>query len=551
MPEPAISSIDLSSSEIATRQQFTFNVSGNSATITITSTNEFFETFDEERYNIAYSDGSIQTLREENLVFTADRKSVTLVGLTKASDTAAIFLATVKRTEVTSQKKTLQKCSRLVINRSNKDGSGTGQNTLGDGLTTNSVYGTRVQDKEICLNVPDVLRVLAVYESSTAGDPNLPRISLINRSAELTDTIQGEIVVGETSGATAKVVTKLAGSVDIVYTNDIQFDREEIATFQSSGIVGQVSIVTQGDKNVTKTFKFDNGQRLEFYDYARLIRREGAVEPSKRLAIIFDHYKVEGEIGDFASVNSFSPENYEFDMPQFDGMDVSDYIDARPRVADYNTSSTTSPFDYDTRSFTVSGTKPPVIVGDDVVTVGYSHYLARVDKIYLTKDGFFELKKGAPAPVSDVVPPTDPVGAFSVATVSIDPYARDAKSSSTIKVARHKRYTMSDIGRLETRLTNVETYTQLSLLETDTASLNIVDAKTGLDRFKSGFFVDNFRSHNGQALSHPCSRCSIDKKVGEVRPSHYTHGLDLLLGSEQVIGIGTTSPSRKLTNKIV
>ena len=123
---------------------------------------------------------------------------------------AAIFLATVKRTEVKSQKKTLQKCSRLVINRSNKDGSGTGQNTLGDGLTTNSVYGTRVQDKEICLNVPDVLRVLAVYESSTAGDPNLPRISLINRSAELTDTIQGEIVVGETSGATAKVVTKLS-----------------------------------------------------------------------------------------------------------------------------------------------------------------------------------------------------------------------------------------------------------------------------------------------------------------------------------------------------
>ena len=105
MPEPSISSIDLSSSEITTRQQFTFNVSGNSATITITSTNEFFETFDEERYNIAYSDGSIQILREENLVFTADRKSVTLVGLDKASDTAAIFLGTVKRTEVKSQKK--------------------------------------------------------------------------------------------------------------------------------------------------------------------------------------------------------------------------------------------------------------------------------------------------------------------------------------------------------------------------------------------------------------------------------------------------------------
>ena len=39
----------------------------------------------------------------------------------------AIFTATVKRTEVKSQKKTLHKCSKLIINRSKKDGSGTGQ----------------------------------------------------------------------------------------------------------------------------------------------------------------------------------------------------------------------------------------------------------------------------------------------------------------------------------------------------------------------------------------------------------------------------------------
>ena len=113
-------------------------------------------------------------------------------------------------------------------------------------------------------------------------------------------------------------------------------------------------------------------------------------------------------------------------MTTYKGRSLSDYIDARPRVADYNTSSGTSPFDYDTRSFTVSGTKPPVIVGDDVVTVGYSHYLARIDKLFLTKDGFFELKKGSPAPVDDVVAPSDPAGAFSVATISMSPFARDA-----------------------------------------------------------------------------------------------------------------------------
>ena len=547
MPASAIASIDLSSSEITTRQRFTFTSSNGTATVTITSTNEFFETFDEERYNVSFTaNGAVQTLREENLVFSADRKSVTLRQLSQ--NAAGIFTATVKRTEVKSQKKTLNRCKKLIISRSKKDGSGSAENTLGDGLTTNNVYGTRVQDKEISLNQPDVVKVLAVYESSTAGNPNLPSISLINRSAELTDAIQGELVVGENSGATAQVVTKTAGAVDIVYTNDVQFEREEIVTFQSSGIVGQVSIVTQGDKEITKAFTFDDGQRPEFYDYARLVRKEGQPEPSKRLAIIFDHYILDGEVGDFSSANSYSSDNYEFDMPVFSGIPLSDFIDARPRVKEYSLSETTSPFDYDTRDFSVSGDKPPVIVGDDVVTIGYSHYLARIDKLFLTKDGFFELKKGAPAPTSDVVPPSDPAGAFSVATISIQPYARNAKRASTIKTARHKRYTMADIGRLENRLKNVEFYTQLSLLETDTASLTIVDSKTGLDRFKSGFFVDNFRSHTGQALSNPLSRCSIDKKAGELRPSHYTHGLDLLLGSEQVIGIGTTAdPAADLT----
>ena len=62
---------------------------------------------------------------------------------------------------------------------------------------------------------------------------------------------------------------------------------------------------------------------------------------------------------------------------------------------------------------------------------------------------------------------------------------------------------MFDINRLENRLKNVEFYTQLSLLETDTANLTIKDATTGLDRFKSGFFVDNFRSHGSHALANP------------------------------------------------
>ena len=203
MPRAAISSLDLTASEISTRQRFTFTSSGNQATISISSTNEFFEVFDEERYNVSYANGGVQILREANLVFSADRKSVTLKQLSQ--NASGVFTATVKRTQVTSQKKTLNECNKITINRSQKTGSGTG--LLGDGLTSSDVYGTRVQDREIGLHFPDIVRVLAVFESSTTGDPNLPSISLINRSADLTNTINGELVVGENSGATARVVT--------------------------------------------------------------------------------------------------------------------------------------------------------------------------------------------------------------------------------------------------------------------------------------------------------------------------------------------------------
>ena len=71
---------------------------------------------------------------------------------------------------------------------------------------------------------------------------------------------------------------------------------------------------------------------------------------------------------------------------------------------------------------------------------------------------------------------------------------------------------MADIGRLEKRLEQVEYYTSLSLLEQDTANLQITDAD-GLNRFKSGFFVDNFKKHDSHQIGHPDFSASIDQRM--------------------------------------
>ena len=51
---------------------------------------------------------------------------------------------------------------------------------------------------------------------------------------------------------------------------------------------------------------------------------------------------------------------------------------------------------------------------------------------------------------------------------------------------------MRDIGKLEDRIETLEETTSLSLLELNTQTFQVRDADN-LDRFKSGFFVDDFR----------------------------------------------------------
>ena len=59
---------------------------------------------------------------------------------------------------------------------------------------------------------------------------------------------------------------------------------------------------------------------------------------------------------------------------------------------------------------------------------------------------------------------------------------------------------MQDIKKLEDRIRNLEYYTTLSLLEKETANLFLPD-NDGLNRFKSGFFIDNFSGFKTQDVT--------------------------------------------------
>jgi hypothetical protein len=143
-------------------------------------------------------------------------------------DTGATLTATLQKINPKSKVKRKNRVNSILINNSKYEGSGIGATTLNDGLTFgNYPYGTRVQDENISLNVPDIIEIHGIYESADTTDPSPPKAilsSITSSSSTTQELIIGEEIVGQTSGAIALVAEKLTSSqISFVYKNQNTF----------------------------------------------------------------------------------------------------------------------------------------------------------------------------------------------------------------------------------------------------------------------------------------------------------------------------------------
>ena len=540
-----VSSLSLEDNEIFQRRSYKIPFSSGSLRVPASGTLEpdlFFDDFEFNNILITYSDGTAEPLTFDQ--YDNGLGNVLIInGLSKTSGTADV-IATIKNVKPNSKVKKLNKANTLVVKYSKLASSGIGTTTLNDALTYSQVYGTRVQDQEICLNVPDAIRVLAVYESSGISDPKLPLLQLIlftGPSNNNKDFIIGEQIIGKTSGAVALVINKVdtngnPDSLEYVYLNSFEFFEGEVIKGKDSTNEAQISSKTIGDKNITQNFFLDEGYRDTIYDYSRLVRRNNVMEPTKKLKVVFQNYTIDAtDTGEFITANSYPVDGFKNDVPLYKNSRLTDYIDIRPRVAPY-TLSTKSPFEFDTRNFANDGQYSKYILapGKSIIA-SYSYYLSRIDRVFLNQDGTFEVSQGFAAETPS--PPASKSNVLEIANVCIPPYVYDVKNIS-VTMAEHKRYRMSDISLLESRIDRVEKFTTLSMLESKTENFTIKDAATGLDRFKCGFFVDNFTTHQYHDFQNPYFRAAIDSDSQTLRPLNHTTSIDLQLGSEAILGIG-------------
>lgn len=537
-----VSSINLEGNEIIQRRSYNIaSFSGSSISITIdpSDTDVYFDSFDEDKFVISYSDGSIEPMRADKYNISLDGKTLTFNGLKYSSGTNVKLIATVKNIGINSKTKKLNKVSSIVVSNSKLVSSGIGTTTLNDGLTYSQVYGTRVQDREISLNVPDAVRVLGVYESNGISNPSLPTLQITGNASGNQKYVIGEQIEGKTSGAVAIITAKIdSDKIEYTYLNTIQFVLEEIVVGQDSIEEAIIIAKTLGSKNITQNFIFDDGQRDTFYDFSRITRKNNIEEPKARLKIIFQNYTIDSsDTGEFISANSYSANDFKHNVSSYNGSRLTDFIDIRPRVASYSGSSK-SPFEFDSRNFANDGQYSEYILapGENLI-LNYSYYVGRIDRVFLNSDGTFEVVQGNPS--SNPIPPLLKSNSLDIATVFIAPYVYDVKNVN-VDMSQHKRYRMSDISLLENRIQRVEKFTTLSMLESKTENFTIKDAETGLDRFKCGFFVDNFSSHEYHDIQNPAFKSCIDTSTNTLRPLHYTTSLDLQLGSEAISGVGQT-----------
>ena len=509
LPRKNISNLNSSNSNLVITTQITGKSTSGSGTLSLASsdalnanagiTSAFFEPFDAEKYTLTYNDGSVEPLSSDKVTITNDGNDIAFSGLTNNSTPCTVNV-TLKKIGVTSKSKNYVRSTQLEVTRT------VGISTNGN-LTQSNAYGLRVEDEEISLNYPDVNKIIAIYESKTLVKPVFDNLVFVSGLSLDTSAIIGEKIVGQESRAIGQIIETSSNAVGFVYLNANRFIENESVIFKESSITANIQQLINGNYiDRTDNYLLDKGHTRQISDYSKIVRKEKSAIPAKRLLVIFDHYLVpSGNKGDLFTVNSFTSDRYTNDIPFISNDRATDILDLRPRVKPF-TGTTSSPFAFSNREF--EETNPFIITPDESSIIGYSFYLPRIDKLVINEFEQVKLIKGVSS--EDPAPPTEVGNSMEIAQITLPPYLYDTVRGPRIRMFDNRRFTMRDIGALEKRIENLEEMTSLSALELDTKTLEVKDAD-GLNRFKTGFVVNNFKNRSFIDFSlNGGSRCDVD-----------------------------------------
>ena len=378
-------------------------------------------------------------------------------------------------------------------------------------------------------------KTLAIDLGNTFNGSKLKILATISASVvgtkTKTDTTSQTITIDTEALATATTIN--IGKADVHKIRSV-FMAADFSTAADSD-----------DDDITDRFDLDTGQRDNFYDVGRLVRKSGKQAPTGRLLITFDFFA--HGAGNFFSVDSYSGIDYG-DIPTYTSdvtgevFDLRNTLDFRPRV---DNASTIDAGDGQDRQYSGTGASAIEMTKfNSDITADLEYYLSRRDKVFMASNGEFKVVKGASS-----LEPIEPEGiadAMLLYKLFVPAYTFKTEDI-LIRPQDNRRYTMRDIGRIEKRVENIEFYTQLSLLESEAQNMQIQDAD-GFDRFKNGIIVDNFTGHGIADVSDNDYSVSMDMANGELRPAFHQDNINLIESDSLLANSTSMTDAIRTTN---
>ena len=330
------------------------------------------------------------------------------------------------------------------------DGSGNGAYTLPFGV----------------FNQPEPGSTVAVFSGGVVGFTKLSTSSpstfnIISGPINTTVTVATQVLKQNAAPKTKTLTTQTLNNVVPVSS----------ISLQKADVYRVVSITSAG-VDVTDRYTLDNGQRDFYYGVAYL--NLNGILPTSDITVVFEYFSHSGG-GDY-----FGPDSYADieKIPTYRSTNTSavyglaNYLDFRPRVSDAG-------------SF--SSIFSETVTNGAFLSTSYQYYVHRMDVLYINRAGAVGVAQGIPGGKK----PDVPADTIDIADLLVPAYTFNV-SDILVRMSKKFRYTMSDIQRLESRVGNVEYFSTLNAVENTLLSYDLIDAATGLPRFKNGYLVDNF-----------------------------------------------------------
>ena len=312
--------------------------------------------------------------------------------------------------------------------------------------------------------------------------------------------------------------------------------------------------------DVTNDYYIDHNQNEDYYGISYLYKKPNStstISTSDFLLVSFDYFTSTAGI-DYYNINDSLPLSSSvttvntLEIPEIYGptgtyYDLRDQIDLRPVTNNSVTpssSAATAPLNpIEPAANSIIRTDVTTFyfpAPDSLMTADIQYYLPRADRVVVDGDGNFKVLKGTPG---TSVAPEEPENTLTLNILNIPPYPsvpyglsanttkfadtgianekyttrriRNYRISTTltdndISVLQPRNYTMSEISKLERRISDLEYYASLSLVETLTQKRTIPSAiDANVDRYKFGFYVDGFEDYTHSDTSNPGYKAAI------------------------------------------